>query len=441
MSNQAVEITEVAEAQKTYTESAIVWAMNVAGDAYTGSDGIQYEAESSVSGGETGTLELVKGSQDPTLYQTFRTGDVRVEKALPNGTYDVTLHFAEHEEIGGGQRVFNVIVNDENRIPDLDVMAWRDGQVKSGLTVATGSVEVTDGRLNVRFEPITGEPVLSAVVVRRHVPMSEDWELVWGDEFDYEGPPDPSKWSFNIWKPGKVNLEDQYYTDRPKNVRVENGMLVVEAHLEDYEGARYTSGRIHSAGKADFMYGRFDIRAKVPEGQGTWPAVWMLPSDAFKYATTCEPGADWQGSDTCDAWPNSGEIDILEHVGYQMGHVHGTVHNRAYYWVNWEQRKGRILDHDVDDEFHVYTVEWSHDRIDMFVDEVHYFTYVNEGTGWEAWPYDHPFHLIINIAIGGAWGSAGGPTDDSALPQKLLVDWVRVYQKPGTGSVMNLSGD
>ena len=426
---------------ETGAETPIIWATNVGGDAYTGTDGVEYEAESSVSGGTVGSMDLVKGSQDPTLYQSFREGDVRVDKALPNGLYDVTFHFAEHTDIGGGERVFNVIVNGENRIPDLDVMAWRDGKTISGLTVATGAVEVTDGVLEVRFEPIAGQPVLSAVVVREQSPRSEGWEPVWGDEFNYDGVPDPARWSFNIWPPGKVNNEDQYYTDRPKNVRVEDGMLVIEAHLEDYEGARYTSGRIHSEGKADFLYGRFDIRAKVPRGQGTWPAVWMLPTDPFKYATTCEAGEDWQGSGTCDAWPNSGEIDILEHVGYQMGHVHGTVHNRAYYWVNWEQRKGRIIDFDVDEEFHVYSVEWSADRIDMFVDDVLYFTYINEGTGWEAWPYDHPYNLIINIAIGGAWGSAGGPTDDSILPQKLFVDWVRVYQKPGTGSVVNLSAE
>ncbi len=416
-----------------------IWATNVGGGEYTGIDGVEYGAESSVSGGTTGTMDVVKGSQDPTLYQSYRVGDIAVEKALPKGRYDVTFHFAEHEEIGGGERVFNVIVEGETRIPELDVMAWRDGKTISGLTVVAPQVEVTDGQLDVSFESIAGEPILSAVVVREQAPRSDEWELVWGDEFDYEGKPDPAKWSYNIWKPGKVNLEDQYYTDREKNVRVEDGMLVIEAHLEDYEGAKYTSGRIHTEGKADFLYGRFDIRAKVPRGQGTWPAVWMLPTDPFRYATTCEAGADWQGSSTCDAWPNSGEIDILEHVGYQMGHVHGTVHNRAYYWVNWEQRKGRLLDYDVDQEFHVYSIEWSADRIDMFVDDVLYFTYMNEGTGWEAWPYDHAYNLIINIAMGGAWGSAGGPTDDSALPQKLLVDWVRIYQLPGTGSEANVA--
>lgn len=124
----------------------------------------------------------------------------------------------------------------------------------------------------------------------------------------------------------------------------------------------------------------------------------------------------------------------MEHVGYQMNHVHGTVHNVAYYWINWEQRKGRILLDGVNERFHVYELEWYPDRIDAFVDGTLYFTYMNEGTGWEAWPYDHPFHLILNVAVGGAWGRAGGPIDDSIFPQRMLIDYVRVYQLPaGSG--------
>jgi len=118
----------------------------------------------------------------------------------------------------------------------------------------------------------------------------------------------------------------------------------------------------------------------------------------------------------------------MEHVGYQMGHVHGTVHNEAYYWLKWEQRKGRILLDDLDEEFRVYALEWTPERIDIFVDDTHYFMYVNEGTGWNVWPYDHPYNLILNVAVGGAWGRAGGPIDDSIFPQQMLVDYVRVYR-------------
>ena len=404
------------------------WAVNVGGPAYAGVDGVAYVAEEFVSGGEIGSLEKVLGSQDEPLYLTYRVGDIRLDRPLANGLYDVILHFAEPDEIEAGERLFDVLVNGKKRVERLNVRVARDGKIRSGLTVAVPDVNVTDGRLQLEFVPISREPILSAVVVRGKPVASDRWSLIWQDEFDYEGPPDASKWNMEEWPARVVNDEDQAYTSRPRNVRVEDGHLVIEAHKEDYDNANYTSARIQSQGKGDFLYGRIEARAKLPSGMGTWPAIWMLPSDPFKYATTCSDDPDWQGSSDCDAWPNSGEIDILEHVGYEMGHVHGTVHTKAYYWAVWEQRKGRILLDDVSEAFHDYVVEWSPERIDMYVDDSLYFTYVNEGTGWEAWPFDHPFHLIINIAVGGMWGRAGGGIDDSIFPQRLLVDYVRVYE-------------
>lgn len=406
----------------------LVWAANVGGPAYVAADGTPYEAEASVQGGTVGRMHEVKGSQDPDLYRSYREGDVRVDRAVPEGTYDITFHFAEPGDVTPGQRVFDAFAEGRRVIDDLDVMLFRDGKAISALTVTVPGVTVSDGELNIRFDASAGEPVLSALVVRSRQAPAGDWELVWSDEFDGEAI-DATKWSPNIWPARKVNDEDQAYTGRDKNLRIEDGMLVIEAHREDYEGASYTSGRLHSAGKGDFLYGRFEVRARLPRGQGSWPAIWMLPSDPYRYATTCKAGEDWQGSSTCNAWPNSGEIDIMEHVGYQMNHVHGTVHNEAYYWVKWEQRKGRILLDAVDEQFHVYALEWSPDRIDIFVDDALYFTYVNEGDGWNAWPYDHPFHLILNIAVGGAWGRAGGPVDDTIFPQRMLVDYVRVFSR------------
>ena len=406
----------------------LVWAVNVGGPAYTGVDGVAYVAEEHVSGGESGSLEKVLGSQDEPLYHSFRSGDVEVDKPIANGVYDVILHFAEPDEIEAGERLFDVLVNGEKRVDSLNVRVARDGKIRSALTVAVPDVEVTDGRLHIEFESISREPILSAVVVRGKPPATDRWSLVWQDEFDYEGPPDPEKWNVEEWPARVVNDEDQAYTSRSKNVRVTDGNLVIEAHKEDYGNANYTSARIQSQGKGDFLYGRIEARAKLPRGMGTWPAIWMLPSDPFTYATTCSDDPDWQGSADCDAWPNSGEIDILEHVGYEMGHIHGTVHTKAYYWALWEQRKGRILIDDVDRAFHDYVVEWSPERIDMYVDDSLYFTYVNEGAGWEVWPFDQPFHLIINIAVGGMWGRAGGGIDDSIFPQRLLVDYVRVYE-------------
>jgi beta-glucanase (GH16 family) len=402
--------------------------MNIGGPAYKAVDGTFFEAESSVRGGVVGTLDLVKGSQDPRLYQAYRTGDIEIAREIPNGTYDITFHFAEPEDVATGARVLDVFAEGRRIIAGLDIVNFRDGKAFSALTVTTPGVIVSDGELNIHFDALAGEPTLSALIVRDKNRPKGSWQLAWSDEFDGDKL-DRSKWTPDIWAPRKVNDEDQAYTDREKNLRVEDGMLVIEAHKEDYDGADYTSGRIHSAGKGDFLYGRFEVRAKLPRGQGTWAAIWMLPSDPYKYSTTCEPGEDWQGSETCDAWPNSGEIDIMEHVGYQMGHVHGTVHNEAYYWMKWEQRKGRVLVDDLHEEFHVYALEWSPERIDIFVDDVHYFVYVNEHTGWNAWPYDHPYNLILNVAVGGGWGRAGGPIDDSIFPQRMLVDYARVYRR------------
>lgn len=405
-----------------------VWAINVGGTDYVGIDGTTYVAETSVSGGTVGSMAAAKGSQDPGLYLTYREGDIRIAHPIANGTYDLTFFFAEPHDYGRGERVFDSFAEGERVIENLDVMLFRDGKTASALTVTVPGVEVDDGELNVHFEALAGQPKLSAFVVRSRVPAEPGWKLVWNDEFD-AGEIDMQKWTPDIWPARTVNDEDQAYTARAKNLRVENGMLVIEAHKEDYEGAAYTSGRLHSSGKADFLYGRFEVRAKLPRGQGTWSAIWMLPSDPFTYATTCTDDEDWQGSDVCDAWPNSGEIDIMEHVGYQMGHVHGTVHTKAYYWVEWEQRKGRILFDDVADEFHVYAMEWSPERIDIFVDDSLYFTYVNEDKGWEEWPFDQAFHLILNVAIGGGWGRAGGPIDDSIFPQRMFVDYARVYER------------
>ncbi|MBT8135808.1 MAG: family 16 glycosylhydrolase, partial [Gammaproteobacteria bacterium] len=405
-------------------QTDVVWAVNVGGSAYTGVDGTEYVAEQNVAGGTVGTLEKVLGSQDEALYLTYREGDVRVAAPIANGTYDVTLHFVEPAEIAGGERVFDAYVEEQLVIDDIDVMAWRDGKVVSALTVTVPDAVVDDGELNVHFEASAAQPVLSGIVVRIPHDKATDWQLVWSDEFNYSGAPDPDKWSLREWPSRKVNDENQAYTKREKNVRVEGGNLIIEAHKEQFADAEYTSARLHSAGKGEFLYGRIEARALLPAGKGTWPAIWMLPADPFRYATRCEDG-EWQGNPDCDAWPNSGEIDILEHVGYQMNHVHGTVHNEAYFWAKWNQRKGRILLDDVAGSFHTYSMEWDSDVIRMYVDDTLYFVYANEGEGWAAWPYDHPFFLIMNVAVGGYWGRAGGGIDESIFPQRMLVDYVR----------------
>jgi beta-glucanase (GH16 family) len=409
----------------------VVWAVNVGGTKYVGVDGITYEADSSLPsliGGDIGNIETIKGSQDSFIYQSFRSGDLSIKQPMENGLYDIIFKFAEPEDNDMGARVFNVFAEQNLVISDLNVRLARDGKHISALARAVYDVEIVDGQLDIDFKTIAGQPILNALIVRKKNVMSDQWKLVWNDEFDYEGKPDPNKWTYDIWPARKVNSEDQTYTDSLKNVHVTNGNLVITAHKETLNDAEYTSGRIHSQGKGDFLYGRVDVRAKLPAGQGTWSAIWMLPSTPFKYSTTCKENEDWQGSATCDAWPNSGEIDIMEHVGYDMQTIHGTVHNKAYYWQNWEQRKGSIEGQNVEDAFHVYSVEWTPENITVFFDNTPYFFYTNESTGWRAWPYDHPYHIILNLAIGGMWGRSGGPIDNSIFPVSMEVDYVRIFK-------------
>lgn len=420
----------VMEAQpiNLYDPAAVAWAVNFGGDDYRGADGTVYEADKLEMTAARGNMGDVLGSQDPELYSSYRKGPMTLLKSLPNGIYDITFHFAEPGS-ESGERIFNVLVQGREAIQGLDVRRQRDGMARSALARTVTGVEITDGRLQLELLPLQGEPVLSALVVRTREADSRAWELVWADEFDYEGVPDPAKWSIEEWAARRVNNEDQAYTAREKNVRVAGGRLVLEAHREEFDGAKYTSGRIHSRGKGDWLYGRVDIRARLPGGQGSWPALWMLPSDAFRYATNCDADPDdWQGDKECDAWPNSGEIDIMEHVGYDMHRLHGTVHNKAYYWKNWQQRKGSVEVRDLHQVFHVYSLVWTPDILYIYLDGTPYFSYWNDGTGWKSWPYDHPYHLILNLAIGGSWGSAGGPIDDSIFPARLEVDYVRVFR-------------
>ena len=407
----------------------IAWAVNIGGPAIIGSDGTRYMADTGTSGGSPGSTPTVLATQDVQLFSTHREGVEHIHRPLANGTYSAVFSFLEPKDQPIGSRVFDVYVEGQKRISGLDVRAWRDNKHHSGLTHTVVGIQVTDGALDIRFHATQGAAVLSGLVVRTDRARSDAWQLVWQDEFEANGPVDPSKWTHEIWPAGKVNDEAQVYTDSTNNARVEDGLLIIEAHKEKHGNGQYTSARLQSAGKGDFLYGRAEIRARLPRGQGTWAAIWMMPTDFYRYATTCTGNEDAHGSEVCDAWPNSGEIDIMEYVGYDQNRVHATVHTRDYYWVNWQQRKASVDGVDVEQAFHTYAVEWSPERIEVFFDGTPYFHYLNDGTGWRSWPFDHPFHIILNLAIGGNWGTAGGPIDDSIFPARMEVDYVRIFKR------------
>lgn len=255
-----------------------------------------------------------------------------------------------------------------------------------------------------------------------------EWKLVWSDDFDQPGLPDPSKWDY---EEGFIrNNEAQYYTRaRQENARIENGMLVIEARKEVFknpqydpqsqgqgrsrrsrESAQYTSASLTTRGKAAWTYGRIEVRAKLPPGHGTWPAIWML------------------GTDRRAGWPACGEIDIMEFVGFDPGIIHANIHVKKYNHVLKTGKGSQITISDAAEAFHVYSLEWTPQRLDFFVDDKKYFTFENENTGSDVWPFDKDAYLILNLAIGGAWGGAKG-IDDACFPQRYYIDYVRVYQK------------
>ncbi len=237
-------------------------------------------------------------------------------------------------------------------------------------------------------------------------------KLVWNDEFNGTGLPDPAKWGYEH---GFVrNGEKQFYTcERIENVFQKDGKLVIKSLKENYgengQKADCTSGSVTTDGKAAWTYGRIEVCAKLPTGRGAWPAIWMLGTNIHQIG-----------------WPKCGEIDIMEYVGYNPTQIHATVHASN---DGKHTSKGSAKQFPgVEDRFAVYAVEWTEDKMDFFVDDILYFTFRKSDSAINPWPFDKPHYLILNNAIGGSWGGQKG-IDDAAFPMTYEIDYVRVYQK------------
>lgn len=249
-------------------------------------------------------------------------------------------------------------------------------------------------------------------------PEEKFTNLVWSDEFDTDGAVDPQKWIFDIGTgaeiglPGWGNQEQQYYTDRPENIKVEGGMLHITARRESFNGSNFTSAKILTRGLFETTFGRFEASIKLPFGQGIWPAFWLLGND----------------SNGTVIWPQIGEIDIMEYRGQQPTIIHGSIHGPGYAAGNAVTDSYQLNNARFDTKFHVFAIEWGPDYIDFYVDDVLYNTITPADVGSNQWVFnDNTFYIILNVAVGGTF--VGPPNDGTPFPQTMLVDYVRVYSE------------
>jgi beta-glucanase (GH16 family) len=280
---------------------------------------------------------------------------------------------------------------------------------------------------------ITGDLGNGPLLATHHSAIAtSSWTLTWSDEFSSSNgsAPDPAKWTYDLGGKGWGNQELQSYTSRSQNVQIQNGNLVITALQENYTGTdgiarNYTSARLKTQNLFTQAYGRFEARIKIPRGQGIWPAFWMLGNNI-----------------TQDGWPKCGEIDIMENIGREPGVIHGSLHGPSSLARTSDETSTISLPtaQNYSDDFHVYAIEWEPGAVRFYVDSNNYATFTQERVSgfvltnpemkWPAggqWVFDHPFFIILNLAVGGVW--PGSPDATTHFPQQMLVDYVRVYSK------------
>jgi beta-glucanase (GH16 family) len=305
---------------------------------------------------------------------------------------------------------------DMNRPPDgnspPDTLAPRDASTEPDASSTTGD----GGRLDVTRDAATGTDAgVTPEAGPSHDGSRPGWNLIWSDEFDAASGTgaDPTKWNLVNKGDGFGNNELQFYTNRTANAYHDgNGFLVIKAMKESYMGREYTSARLESNGKFERTYGRFESRLQVPRGQGIWPAVWMLGNDIGTAG-----------------WPTCGEIDVMENIGKEPSTVHGTLHGPGYSGGNplgyaYTLPGGQKLA----DAFHTFAVEWEQNVVRFYIDDILYGTRTPADVpSGGRWVYDHPFYLLLNVAVGGNW--PGAPDGTTVFPQMLTIDYVRVYSR------------
>ncbi|MBN2366703.1 MAG: glycosyl hydrolase family protein [Calditrichaeota bacterium] len=394
-----------------------------------GAPAVMIEAESfTASQGEFQVAELPDGN---IVVKDLESGDwlgFEVNVPVP-GRYRCEIRLSSESNSAGSCWIEDYYDNKDGRTYNItagiQVPATRKGGVYS--IVSKDGSPLDSGLHKMKFHPESDKVNLDWIkfTLMKHHQFTPDtlvqnmegseWKLVWADEFEGQGLPDTSKWTFDIGNWGWGNNEPQFYTEyRIENARQENGHLIIEARKNDM-GQPWTSARLTTRGKISFIYGKIEFRGRVPSGDGTWAAGWLL-GDAYRDEIS---------------WPYCGEIDVLECVGREIddqtgdGINHASCHTRAYYFKQGNQITSIIPVQNMTDEFHIYSIEWYPDGIHAFVDGEKYFTYDQLDGEWE-WPFNDPQNLIVNLAMG---GGMGGEIDKNMTSAQFVLDYVRVYAK------------
>ena len=317
----------------------------------------------------------------PGAKVAYLNGDVAPEKVKADGITGLDYHYSNFQK--------NNWIAPAKKL-GITVNAWTVNTVPEMEWLIANEVEYIT----------TNEPELLFETIKK-APINKGWKLKWADEFNSKGLPSATNWTYDVGGTGWGNNESQFYTEADTtNVKVDQGFLSITARKADKGTMKFTSARLASRKKFDWKYGRVEVRAMLPKGKGIWPAIWMLPTD-WKYG----------------GWPKSGEIDVMEHVGYEPDTIHGTVHTEAFnHVINTQIGKATSVA-DLYSTYHIFAAEWFEDRIDFYVDDQKYLTFKNSGKGSKEWPFNEQFHLLMNVAVGGNWGGSRGLMKTFSLPQ------------------------
>lgn len=386
---------------------------------------VKVEAEDFISSNIS--IETLVVDDNKTITRTEADGWFEFEVNIPvSGRYKIQVSALPTEANSVTWWVEDYIYNKDDRTYDITGNTTHDKDQNKFYLVGKDGSPLREGihKMKLHFDQSAYFDNIIFTLLKDHQKTpnvlkqnttGETWEIVWADEFN-GSKIDTSLWTYDIGNWGWGNDELQYYTEgRKENARIEDGNLIIEARKND-DGYEWTSARLTTRGKTSFIYGRIEFKAKVPSGKGNWAAGWTLGDEYIDELS----------------WPYCGEIDILESVGYEMndttgnGIAHASAHSGAYYFKLGNQPTGVIDVENMNNSYHIYAVEWLPDAIYSYVDGKLYATYNDTSTDL-SWPFSKPQNIILNLAMGGGWGGYYG-IDSSLTSQKMIIDYVRVYE-------------